>query len=194
MDKRRLEKLRQVLAERLSSGVDSASLRDQLVREMSPDEADRLLVEASEHAAAGPEDPGFRRREGVRFAGQQPGPRVTAGVFGAIGIIALLGALTRSIEGGGHDLSAYVMGLLFAVPSAVLWRSSSLVAAGCLVGLCGLALVVTIPFSVAAVSEFGLGPLGLVGFWVILLALAVRAFLVVRADRRRTVASRPVEV
>lgn len=128
------------------------------------------------------------------IAAPAQGTRVTAGVFGAIGILLILGALTNSISRGQPDLSALLTGLLFAIPAAGLWRSNSLIAAGFLTGVCSIASVGATLFAISTVRDYGPGPISIVGIWLVLLAVAVRAFLIVRAGRRRRVASPVIEV
>lgn len=201
MDERKLQKLRDVLVERLSSGEDPTVLRDHLVREMSPDQAERLIAEARDGVDAGRGDPVFarsvdeirKRRETAAsrrpaLALDKPGLRVTAGVFGGIGVLLLI----SSISQGRPDFSPFVVGLLFAVPAAALWRSNSLIAAGGLMGVCGFGCVVSAVFAIGAMRSFGLAPFSIVAIWLILLAVAVRAFLIVRAVRLRLVASPPL--
>ncbi|HYC97226.1 hypothetical protein [Brevundimonas sp.] len=198
MDERKLQKLRDVLVERLSSGEDPTVLRDHLVRELSPDQAERLIAEARDRVDAGRGDPVFarsvdeirkRRETGAHrrppVALDKPSLRVTAGMFGGIGVLLLI----SSISQGRPDLSPFVAGLLFAVPAAALWRSNSLIAAGALMGICGLACAASAIFAVNASRSFGLAPFSIVVIWLILLAVAVRAFLIVRAARLRSAAS-----
>ena len=126
---------------------------------------------------------GAHRRPPVAL--DKPSLRVTAGMFGGIGVLLLI----SSISQGRPDLSPFVAGLLFAVPAAALWRSNSLIAAGALMGICGLACAASAIFAVNASRSFGLAPFSIVVIWLILLAVAVRAFLIVRAARLRSAAS-----
>lgn len=207
MDEQKLKTLCDVLVERLSSGEDPEVLRGQLVRELPADQADRLIADAGARLNAGRGDPKFIRSvEDVRKrreagGGRQSvvalhaqGVRVTAGVFGGIGGILLLGALTGSLSRGQPDLSALVAGLIFAIPAAALWQSKSLIAAGFLVGVCGLASAGAALFAVTSVRDYGPGPLFIPAIWLALLAVAMRAFLIVRSGRRRIAVAPVVEV
>lgn len=202
MNETELQKLKDVLVERLSSGDDPRALQHQLAREFSSTEAARLIAEAAERLEAGREDPAFarsiedvrKRREAARSRRPLTDPssrklRVTAGVFGAIGVISILGSATR-----GLDLSTIIAGLLFAVPAARLWHSNSAIAAGVLMAVCGLACLGSTVFAISTMRDAGLAPFTLSLLWLGLLAVAVRAFMIARPARRRSVATPMADV
>lgn len=193
MDERKLEKLREVLVERLASGEEPADLRGQLMEALPADQADRLIADAGARVDAGRGDPAFARsleeiRERRKAASGRrapvppgrPGFRATAGVFGALGAFAVLSAVTR----GRPDISTFIAGLLFVIPAVALWRSNSRIAAGVLMGVCGVGFLVGAVFAVGAIADYGFMPFSIAAFWLILLLVAVRAFLGVYAARR----------
>lgn len=197
MDERKLRKLRAVVAERLSSGEDPAVLRGQLARELPPDQADGLIADARQRLDVGRRDPKFvrsikdirKRRQAVGTprpaAGpRKPGLRVTAGVFGGLGVLLLVAGLVGSIMRGRPDIAIFVSGLLLVVPSVALWRSDSLVAAIVLVGVSSLALASSTLFAINAMNVIGFSGFPVASLWLILSATAVRALLEVRVARR----------
>lgn len=197
MDERKLRKLREVVAERLSSGEAPAVLRDQLARELPADQADALIDEARARLDAGRRDPKFVRsvkdiRKRRQAAGAprpaarppKPGLRVTAGVFGGLGVLLLVSGLAGSITRGRPDLAPFVSSLLLVIPSAALWRSNSLVAAGVLAGVSGLGLAFSTVFAIASMNVIGFAGFPVAALWLILTATAVRAVLEVRVARR----------
>lgn len=205
MDERKLRKLREVVAERLSSGEDPGILRGQLARELPADEADRLVADARERLEVLRRDPKFarsvkeirRRRQagGTRrppAKPRKPGLRVTAGVFGGLGLLIFVGALFAAAERGRPDLATFVSAVILFAPSVVLWRSNSRVAAGALIAVSGLGLVSSTIFAIASVNAIGFAAFPIAALWLILTATAVRAFREVRAARRVAAAKPPV--
>lgn len=202
MDERKLRKLREVVAERLSSGEDPAVLRDQLARELPADQAEELVADARQRLEGLRRDPKFarsvkeiRRRRQADGASRpaakprKPGLRVTAGVFGGLAVLLLVSGLAASITRGRPDIAPFVSSLLLIIPSAVLWRSNSLVAAGVLVGVSGLGLLFSTIFAISSINWTGFAAFPVAALWLILTATAVRAVLEVRVARRIAAAS-----
>ncbi len=202
MDERKLEKLRDVVVERLSSGEDPAALREQLARELSAEQADGLIADARQRLEIGRDDPKLARSvEGIRKRRQagealrpvarppKPGSRVTAAVFGGLGALLLVGPVIGLVTRQAVDYSPFIGGLVLLAPSVVLWRSNSLIAAGVLVAVSGLGLAASLFFAITSMDTIGLSGFPIAALWLILTAVAVRAVLKVRAACRSTAAT-----
>ncbi len=188
MNKKTLNTLRSVLIERLASGEDPESLRRQLGERLKPQQVDSLMAQAVEELDASHENPRtlrsigeVRKRRDDGRARQLPGPkhkgtRVTAQVFGAIGVFVMLGAL----GGARSGIPILAIGAVFLASAIALWKWNSLLGAGVIAVVCGLLSV----GSTLLIFDFGLSYIVLVMFWLAMLAVAVRAFMVVRANRR----------
>jgi hypothetical protein len=192
MNDRELQKLREVVFERLVRDQDPATLLVQLARRLGPDQADQLIAEARRRIEVESNDPAaastakvIRERRDTG-GGYWLGPirsrpqaeritRTTAGSFAGFGALALLASVSR----GQLDGAGLVTSFLLVVPSAVLWKAKSVIAAGFLVGLAGLGCLSMLIFTFyGAVTTMGFEPIGL-GFAVVLLiplVAALRAF------------------
>lgn len=200
MDEQQLQRLGDILFERLMCGEDSISLQAQLSAKLGPADAERLIadvrrrVEDEDANGTLEETAAAIRHRRARRGGYWRGAivsreqaeriaRLTAYWIGGLGALVSVGALAS----GRPDPSAFITGLLLVVPAAALWKTKSVIAAGVLLGIAGLACLGTV---VAAVYEIGTAA-GFGGFflipvliWIIPLLATLRAFRATRFLQR----------
>jgi hypothetical protein len=210
MNEPELQKLRDILYERLVCDEDPGPLRARLVGQFAPEQADRLMAEAHERVAQRRRQPDFERlvqdtrkrrygRGGFwrgRISSRPQAERIakiTAGWFGAIGVLVAL----SSFSSGRTDTSMLLSSLLVIVPAGFLWKAKSVVAAGVLVGIVGLSCLSSLVMAIVGLSKgesFGGAVLGLTLVWAAGLLATLRAFGAARFLRRSAAVSTDVSV
>lgn len=206
VNERELQKLAEVVFERLKRGENGWPLQVQLARRLGLAEAERLISEARRRVEAEGGEVNFvRTAEEVpqstqpRQASEEPGrywrgpivshvqaemiARRTAYVFGGFGLLGFITALTKSEP----DVSMFILILLLVLPSLWLWKSKSSIAAGILVGLSGLTSLLALLAGVSTLIEggaFAFASIAVAAVWALPLWAALRAFEATRYLRK----------
>ena len=210
MTEQELQRLRNVLYERLVCDEDPGPLRVRLVSQLGLEQADQLMAEAYERVDQRRRQPDFerlvrdtrKRRYGGggfwrdRISSRPQAERIaktTAGWFGGFGVLVSLSAFAA----GRPDWSVLISSLILIVPAGLLWKVKSAIAAGVLVGVAGLSclssLIMAI-FTLGKGQSFGGAALILTLVWVVGLLATLRAFGAARFLRRNAAVSTDVSV
>ena len=210
MTEQELQRLRNVLYERLVCDEDPGPLRAQLASQLGPEEADRLMGEAHERVEQRRRQPDFeqlvrntrKRRYGGggfwrdRISSRPQAERIakiTAGWFGGFGVLVSLTAFAT----GRPDWSVLLSSLILIIPAGLLWKMKSAIAAGVLVGVAGLSCLSSLIMAIFTLSKgqsFGGAALVLTLVWIAGLLATLRAFGAARFLRRNAATSTDVSV
>ncbi len=210
MTEQELQRLRNVIYERLVCDEDPAPLRARLVSQLGPEQADHLMADAHERLDQRRRQPGFeqlvkdtrKRRYGSghywrdRISSRPQAERIakiTAGWFGALGVLFALSAFSS----GRMDPSVLLSSLILIVPCGFLWKAKSVIAAGVLVGVASLSCLSSLLFAIfTLIKGESVGAMGLILalVWIVGLLSTLRAFSAARFLRRTSVASLDVSI